>query len=45
MLFQIASPLISGTLEVGDIEVAKELASGVANSIGEQRSKDIMQHI
>ncbi|GHJ87959.1 hypothetical protein NliqN6_4361 [Naganishia liquefaciens] len=41
----IASPSISGSLEVGDIEVAKELASGVANSIGEQRSKDIMQHI
>jgi hypothetical protein len=42
---QIASPSVSGTLEVGDVEVAKELASGVANMIGEERLKDIAQQI
>jgi hypothetical protein len=42
---QIASPALSGSLEVGDVEVAKELASGIANVIGEQRLKDIAQQI
>ncbi|KAJ9121468.1 hypothetical protein QFC22_002084 [Naganishia vaughanmartiniae] len=41
----IASPSVSGVLEVGDVEVAKELAAGIANMIGEQRLKDIAQQI
>ncbi|KAI5451503.1 hypothetical protein NCC49_001806 [Naganishia albida] len=41
----IASPAITGSLEVGDVEVAKELAAGVANLMGEQRLKDLAQQI
>ncbi|KAJ9116223.1 hypothetical protein QFC24_006814 [Naganishia onofrii] len=42
---KVASPSVSGILEVGDVEVAKELASGIANMIGEQRLKDIARQI
>jgi hypothetical protein len=44
-IFQLSASGFAGSLPVGDVEVAKELAVGLANRIGEPRLKDIISEV
>jgi hypothetical protein len=42
---QLSAPRIAGSLPVGDVEVAKELAQGLAERMGEARLKEMMAEV
>jgi hypothetical protein len=44
-ILQLSASGFAGSLPVGDVEVAKELALGLANRIGEPRLKDIISEV